>query len=110
VKYCIDQAARRVVVALEPRDRLSFTHVPLARAIIKHRTEQRFCGRYLTFEMRENEPKASYVVQLESDLSNLDEIKNVQREAQSWLSGEISRLKSMQGDLEILKEGYYATT
>ena len=111
MKYCIDQAARKVVVALEARDSLHYTHVPLARAIIKQRSERRFCGRYLTFEMRDdNEAKASYVVQMDSDLSNLDEIKNVQREAQSWLSGEISRLKSMQEDLAILKEGYYATT
>ena len=109
MKYCIDQAARKVIVHLEPRDKLSFTHVPLARSIINHRTEQRFCGRYLTFEMRENEPRASYTVQMESDLSNLDEIKNVQREAQIWLSSEISRLKSMQDDLAILKEGYYET-
>jgi hypothetical protein len=110
LKYCIDQAERRVVVALEARDSLHYTHVPLARAIIKQRPERRFCGRHLTFEMRDNEPKASYTVQLESDLSNLDEIKNVEREAQSWLSAEISRLKAMQDDLAILKEGYYATT
>jgi hypothetical protein len=110
LKYCIDQAERKVVVALAARDLLHYTHVPLARAIINQRSERRFCGRrYLTFEMRDNEPKASYTVQMDSDLSNLDEIKNVQREAQSWLSTEISRLKSMQDDLAILKEGYYET-
>jgi hypothetical protein len=109
MKYCIDQAARKVIVHLEPCDRLQYTNVPLARAVIKWNVEKRFEKRYLTFEMRDNEPRASYTVQMESELNDLAEIKQVQRDAQRWLSDEISRLKAMQQDLELLREVEYAT-
>jgi hypothetical protein len=104
VKYCIDQATRKVIVHLAPMDRLNYTNVPVARAVIKWNNEKRFGKRYLTFEMPENEPRASYTVQMESELTDLDEINQVQRDAQRWLSDEISRLKAMQQDLEIIRE------
>jgi Fe-S-cluster formation regulator IscX/YfhJ len=104
LKYCIDQAKRKVIVHLEPCDRLHYTNVPVARALIKWNNERRIGKRYLTFEMPENDPRASYTVQMESELTDLDEIKQIQRDAQTWLSDEVSRLKSMQQDLEMIRE------
>jgi hypothetical protein len=105
--YCIDQAARRITVELVPVDSLHYTHVPLARAIMKARRDLRIGNRYLTLEMRENDPRASYSVALESEMNNVEEIKEVHRAAQTWLSEQISRLKAMKADMEILKVAEY---
>lgn len=107
MKYSIDVDYRYVTIQLEPKNKLGYTNVPLARAILRRSpqayldTDKRNVNATFVFNGARL-PEVTFQAGFD-EVTDQEFIKNVGSKAQQWLAAEMTRLEALRDSLETLE-------